>query len=90
MTFCELDLPIQLGVFSPKMTTDTIGCRGFRTDVAPSYMTRNPQSSTLIPRDSLRVRGVLNILDFWVGSMRTHIRCLPIHDHARSHFVLTP
>ena len=72
------------------MTTDTIGCRGFRTDVTPSYMTRNSWSSTLIPQDSLRVRGVLNILDFWVDLMRTHIRCLLIHDRARSHFVLTP
>ena len=72
------------------MTTDTIGCRGFRTDVAPSYMTRNSWSSTLIPRDSLRVRGVLNILNFWVDSMGTRIRRLLIHDRARSHFVLTP
>ena len=72
------------------MTTDTIGCRGFRTDVAPSYMTRNSWSSTLIPRDSLRVCGVLNILDFWVDSIDTRIRCLLIHDRARSHFVLTP
>ena len=72
------------------MTTDTIGCRGFRTDVAPSYMTRNSWSSTLIPRDSLRVRGVLNILDFWVDSIGTRLHLPFAYDCARSRHMLTP
>ena len=48
------------------MTTDTIGCRGFRADVAPPYMARNSLSFKLTSQDFLRVRGVLNIFEFWV------------------------
>ena len=48
------------------MTTDTIGCRGFRADVAPPYMARNSLSFKLTSQDFLRVRGVLNIFEFRV------------------------
>ena len=48
------------------MTTDKIGCRGFRTGVAPPYMARNSLSFKLTFQDCLRVRGVLNIFKFWV------------------------
>ena len=48
------------------MTTDTIGCRGFRADVAPPYMARNSLSFKLTSQGFLRVRGVLNIFEFWV------------------------